>query len=48
MEEETTQEKQNNVPVVRRKKTSKTKRVAPKLDNVVDALKYKVCQLTVA
>ena len=47
MEEETTQEKQNDVPVVRRK-TSKTKRVAPKLDNVVDALKYKVCQLTVA
>ena len=43
--EVTTEENQNDV-VVSRRKTSKTKRAPPKLDNVVDALKYKVRQPT--
>ena len=41
MEEETAQETENEVAVVRRK-TPKPKRIEPKLDDVLDALKYKV------
>ena len=41
MEEETAQETENDVTVVRRK-TPKPKRIEPKLDYVLDALKYKV------